>query len=457
LFLTSTSLLIACLSWSRSSSKLQVASSKKEVVRCKLYVGWFLFAGIFIAQYFCRSFLKLLRLPITYCAMDLILFDTHSRKRFFPLTLTKAFASIRAGILTVQESWQMHTGKKVFVYTDDYLKDLYEPIPPGEYLLIDATIAPSPEVYEKIMSLEPGQALGDKDGLVAGRIELRQVPSFQDHFTSLFENVQPIEDVQRMSNSSELFQWNENIIKGHFTLITKRRYTQPIPETVQVSKPANIFIEEGAHLSHAILNADNGPIYIGKNAVVMEGCLIRGPFAMCEGAVLKMGSKVYGATTIGPYCVAGGEIKNSVLMGYTNKAHDGYLGDSVIGEWCNLGAGTSNSNVKNNASEVKVWNYDSQEYVAAGMKCGLIMGDYSRTAINTAINTGTVIGVCCNVFGEGLTPKFIPDFTWGTKGSSSYEFEKAIKDISNWKRMKNGDLDEVQVNVLKHIFEHSKD
>lgn len=170
-----------------------------------------------------------------------------------------------------------------------------------------------------------------------------------------------------------------------------------------------------------------------------------------------MGTKIYGATTIGPYCTGGGEIKNSVMMGYSNKGHDGYLGDSVIGEWCNMGAGTSNSNVKNNGSEVKLWNYDSKNYITAGNKCGMIMGDYSRTAINSAINTGTVIGVCCNIFGYGLTAKFIPDFSWGAKGTEKYEFEKAVTDAGNWKKMKNKTVGETERQVLKHIFDHHND
>jgi len=206
-----------------------------------------------------------------------------------------------------------------------------------------------------------------------------------------------------------------------------------------------------------MLNALTGPIYIGKNAHIMEGCLIRGPFVLGDGAILKMGTRIYGATTIGPGCIVGGEIKNSVMMGYSNKAHDGYIGDSVIGEWCNMGAGTSNSNVKNSGGDVKVWNYATNDYMSTGQKCGLVMGDYSRTAINTAINTGTVIGVCCNVFGEGLTPKVIPDFTWGTKGLTTYEFDKALKDIGNWTSMKNKEVGTEQKTVLRHIFDTYKD
>jgi UDP-N-acetylglucosamine diphosphorylase/glucosamine-1-phosphate N-acetyltransferase len=388
--------------------------------------------------------------------MNIILFDPQARQKFFPLTLTRAVADFRAGILTARESWELQTGLKSYVITDDYLQKLYEPVPAGDYILIDASLAPSAELYNQIMALPKGAALQDNEGVFAGRVQLDKVPSFKD-LDNIFSSRTTVNDAVRLSTPCELFQWNEKIITGHFGLVTKRRISQPIPETVNVMNAANIFIEEGAQLEYCILNATHGPIYIGKNAVIMEGSTIRGPFAMCEGAVLKMGSKVYGGTTLGPYCVGGGEMKNSILMGYSNKAHDGYLGDSVIGEWCNIGAGTSNSNLKNNAGEVRVWNYYTQDYVASGTKCGLIMGDYSRLAINTAINTGTVVGVCCNVFGEGLTPKVIPDFTWGMKGLSRYEFVKAVQDIAKWKSLKNENLDQRKIEVLRHIFEHYTD
>jgi UDP-N-acetylglucosamine diphosphorylase/glucosamine-1-phosphate N-acetyltransferase len=185
----------------------------------------------------------------------------------------------------------------------------------------------------------------------------------------------------------------------------------------------------------------------------MEGSLVRGPFALCEGATVKLGTKIYGSTTIGPYSIAGGEIKNSVIFGYSNKGHDGYLGDAVIGEWCNLGAGTSNSNLKNNASEVKAWDETTGQYIPAGNKCGLLMGDYSRSAINTSFNTGTVVGVCCNVFGEGLTPKHIPSFSWGYGNEPAYQLEKALRDIASWKRFKGQTLTDAEIKDLKYIFE----
>jgi UDP-N-acetylglucosamine diphosphorylase/glucosamine-1-phosphate N-acetyltransferase len=236
-------------------------------------------------------------------------------------------------------------------------------------------------------------------------------------------------------------------------MITEGRISQPVSASNSLAGSENIFFEEGAKAEHCVLNASTGPIYIGRNAEIMEGSFIRGPFAMCEGAVVKMGSKIYGATTLGPYCIAGGEIKNAVMFGYSNKAHDGYLGDSVIGEWCNLGAGTSNSNLKNNAADVRIWNPLTGQSQNAGLKCGLLMGDYSRSAINTSFNTGTVTGVCCNIFGQGLTNTYIPSFSWGAGNTTKYELAKALRDIESWKRLKKQSLTQEEIKTLSHIFE----
>ena len=260
------------------------------------------------------------------------------------------------------------------------------------------------------------------------------------------------EKIKALQYPWEIFQWNGEAIVQDFELLTKKRKSQPVSKTNTLIKPSAVFVEKGAKIEYSFLNASDGPIYIGKNAEILEGCIIRGPFALGNNAVLKMGTKVYGATTVGPYCTAGGEIKNSVLFGYSNKAHDGYLGDSVIGEWCNLGAGTSNSNLKNNAGKIKVWTPSGQMEV--GMKCGVMIGDYSRTMINTSLNTGTVIGVSCNVFGAGLTPKYLPSFSWGNDGIDRYEFDKAITAIENWKRLKGKKLSKNEKSILKYIFEH---
>lgn len=384
--------------------------------------------------------------------MNIILFDTEARRNLFPLTLTRAVADIRMGILTIKERWEKISGAKVFVLTHDYLQSLYETIPPNNYVFADARIIPSPEVMQKINVLSEGESISDENGLIAGKAIINSLPS-PEEVQSLFKNVSSISAVERLLFPNQLFSWNEEMIKSDYKLLTKGRISDDHNDSVHVTKASQIFIEDGAQIDFSNLNASSGPIYVGKNTTIMEGCFIRGPFALCEGGTLKMGSKIYGATTIGPYCTAGGEIKNSIMTGYSNKAHDGYLGDSVIGEWCNLGAGTSNSNLKNTAAEIKMWNYYENNFLPSGNKCGVIMGDYSRTAINTSINTGTVIGICCNVFGEGLTPKVIHDFSWGTNGQNRYEFDKAVKEISDWKKMKNKTISEPETKVLKHIFE----
>lgn len=387
--------------------------------------------------------------------MHIILFDTDEREKLFPLTLTRAVADIRMGILTVKERWEKLTNANIFVLTDLYLQRLYEDIPPGEYIFIDARILPDTALLEKIKHLRAGESLADNKGLIAGSASITSLPD-SDKLPEIFKTSTATSAVKRLEWPHQMCHWNADMLRFDFDLITNGRTSSVINNSVHLINPANIFVEEGATISQAYLNALDGPIYIGRNATVMEGAMIRGPFALCEGSAVRMGAKIYGATTIGPYCVAGGEIKNSILTAYSNKAHDGYLGDSVIGEWCNLGAGTSNSNVKNTGGEVKIWNHYLQDYMAAGNKCGVIMGDHSRTSINTSINTGTVAGICSNIFGAGLTPKIIPDFAWGFDGQIQYDFDKAMRDISNWKKMKNKTLSEIETQILKHIFDQIK-
>lgn len=253
----------------------------------------------------------------------------------------------------------------------------------------------------------------------------------------------------------QLYQLNEQMIKEDFQWITQNATSASIPAYVQTYGSYPIFIEEGAQLRPCILNTEEGPIYIGRNALIMEGALIRGPFAMLEGSVVKMGAKIYKGTTLGAYTVAGGEIKNVLMMSYSNKAHDGYLGDAVIGSWCNLGAGTSNSNIKNTASLVSHYYPYLQKFMEVGQKAGLILGSYSKTAIHTSFNTGTVVGAVTNVFGSGLTPQYIPDFSWGFNPSKKYHFEKAIEHIKAWKKLKNKPLTEKEIQDLRGIFETS--
>lgn len=378
-------------------------------------------------------------------------------ENLYPFTLTRQIQDIRVGILTIREKWEKLLNLPSFDRNEDDYKDLdrsvtiENAVDDGVCLMIHGNVLPSPKLIKAIHRLKDGEfiSVNGNTGIVF-RFTKKEIS--EKYKIAVTKSVTIKENVRTIQYPWEIFQLNDWAIRQDFELLTRKRKSQSIPKTNKVIDAENIFLEKGAKVQHCILNASAGPIYIGRNAEVMEGAVIRGPFAMGEGACVKMGTKVYGATTLGPYCIAGGEVKNSVLFGYSNKAHDGYLGDSVIGEWCNMGAGTTNSNLKNNAGDVKVWTPKGQ--VSAGMKCGVMMGDYSRTAINTSINTGTVIGVSCNVFGSGLTPKYIPNFSWGSEGVKRYEFEKALQDIEGWKKLKAQTVTENEKSILKYIFKH---
>ena len=382
--------------------------------------------------------------------MSLILFDPTKRESLFPLTATKAFASLRFGILSIAERWQWKTKQEIFVHTAPYLQPLYAVPADGEHYWVNAAVMPDEALMERIMNLATEQCLCDEHGLIAAKTNL-PFGDFQNN-AAQFQQCQHYQIVKRLQHPWEIMLWNDAMIREDFKLVTKGRASQPISPTVNTLQQADIFIEEGAKLEFCTLNSKTGPIYIGKDAEIMEGSSIRGPFSLGTNALVKMNSRIYGATTLGPGVLGGGEIKNTVIMGFTNKAHDGYLGDAVIGEWCNFGAGTTNSNVKNTAGDVKVWDYGTNSYQSVGQKFGLIMGDYSRISINSSINTGSVIGVSCNVFGAGLLPTIIEDFSWGASGNR-YDFQKALYAIDNWKKMKWSSLTEAETSVLKVIFD----
>ena len=347
--------------------------------------------------------------------MKIVLNDTSVRAGLYPFGIINPVSSIRVGILTIKEKWERITGHTVFESIESFLNSVNDKNEkPGS--LIESNVLPTKSWWQQNK----------------GTIDITDS-----------------DIIKSINHPWQIFQLNDWAIRHDYDLITAGRTSKSISTTNKTIASENIFIEEGAKVEYSMINASTGPVYIGKNAEVMEGCIIRGPFAMCEGAVLKMGAKVYGATTLGPFCMGGGEIKNSVLTGYSNKAHDGYLGDSVLGEWCNLGAGTSNSNIKNTAGTVKLWNNQTNSYLPVGLKAGLIMGDYSRAAINTSFNTGTVVGICCNVFGEGFPPKFISDFTWGKE---RYTFAKIAEDINNWKQLKNKTITGKEIDILKNLY-----
>jgi UDP-N-acetylglucosamine diphosphorylase/glucosamine-1-phosphate N-acetyltransferase len=391
--------------------------------------------------------------------MDKIIFTEEfcQPENLHPFTLTRQIQDIRVGILTIREKWELMLGLSSYDKKEDDYKDLDRSISISEAakgndvcFMIHGNILPTSKLVKAARKLKNGEFLSVKGrGAIVFRFTRDEIE--ERHKIKVKKAITIQEEPVAIQYPWDIFQLNDWAIRQDFELITRKRRSQRLPKSNKAVGSSSIFIEKGVKMEHCILNASTGPIYIGKNAQIMEGCLIRGPFALGEGSLLKMGAKIYGATTIGPYCVAGGEIKNAVLFGYSNKAHDGYLGDSVIGEWCNMGAGTSNSNLKNTASEIKVWTPHGR--IGAGKKCGVMMGDYSRTAVNTAINTGTVIGVCCNVFGNGLTPKHIPSFSWGSEGFDRYAFEKAVSDVDAWKKLKGQSISDNEKMVLKYIFD----
>lgn len=386
--------------------------------------------------------------------MNIILFDNEKVKNFWPLTYNKPLALLRTGILTIEERWKLKT-KEIVTSHNFLLENNITKIDfVGDCIWVDSSIMIYGDIIESILKLESGSFLSDEFGFIAGRNQFSKKPETLSILYQNFTKEIQTKNIKRLEYPWQIFQWADRTINEDFSMVTDKKYSQKIPESTIVFGSNSIFIEEGASLECCYLNASNGPIYIGKNATIMEGSVVRGPFALCDNATLKMGSKVYGATSLGPYCVGGGEIKNVIMMGYSNKAHEGYLGDSIIGEWCNLGAGTSCSNIKNTGGSIKLKNNTTNEQIVVGQKCGVIMGDYSRTAINSSINSGTIIGICCNVFGEGLLPKNIENFTWGTSDKKSYEFKKALTDINNWKSMKHVEITKQEIETLKFIYKN---
>lgn len=377
-------------------------------------------------------------------------------ENLYPFTLTRQIQDIRVGILTIREKWERMMGMVSFDKKEDDYKDLDRSIHFSDIesedtcFMIHGNVLPTPQLVKTTRQLKNGEFISVKGNAgIIFRFTKKEITG--KHTVRVNRAVDFNGEVKTIRFPWDIFQLNDWAIRQDFVLLKGKRKSAAVHRTNKVTNPSQVFIEKGAKVENSIINASTGPVYIGGNAEIMDGCLIRGPFAMGENACLKMGTKIYGAVTIGPSSVCGGEIKNSVVFGYSNKAHDGYLGDSVIGEWCNLGAGTTNSNLKNNASDVRVWTPKGE--LNAGKKCGVMMGDYTHTSVNTSINTGTVIGVCANVFGAGLTPKYIPSFAWSSDGVKRYDFEKALLDIEDWKKMKGQSLTDNENKILKHIYE----
>jgi UDP-N-acetylglucosamine diphosphorylase/glucosamine-1-phosphate N-acetyltransferase len=387
--------------------------------------------------------------------MNYILFDDKSWENLLPLTFTRPVCEIRTGILTIKEKWEKYLKQQISYITQDYLQKKYQLNIDSDNILINGSIIPNEKILNVINSLDKNEALLKDEKLIAVRLDNQNVSEFSYSEIDAYTTKNYVEDLIEIIWPWDIFRLNGENIIADFNLITSGRKSEKLSSTNNVLGSENIFIENGAKIEFATINATDGPVYIGENAEIMEGSLVRGPFALCNNSTLKMAAKVYGPTTIGPHSKIGGEVNNSVILGFSNKAHDGFLGNSVIGEWCNLGADTNNSNLKNNYAEVRLWNYETERFVKTGLQfCGLIMGDHSKCAINTMFNTGTVIGVNANIFGEGFPRNFVPSFSWGgARGFNVYGINKAFEVAEKVMARRKITLDDTEKDILNYIFE----
>ena len=396
--------------------------------------------------------------------MNLIFFDNWCRPHLLPLTYTRPASELRVGILTIREKWERLLGQNSSTLSQIYLQEKFPLLTADDNLLIASSLLPNDELIAAILGLKIGEALYDENHLLAFRTDdAENLRNFYDSYLQIESSSLPYHqksfngNYQLISRPFHIFLYNEQEITRDFELITHGRTSQPLSPTNVVIGDANrIFLEEGAVVEDATLNVREGYIYIGKDAEVMEGCRLRGPIALCEHAVTKLDTKIYGATTIGPYSKVGGELSNVVILGYSNKAHDGFLGNSVIGEWCNLGAATNCSNLKNNYSNVRLWDYFTHRMEETNQQfCGLIMGDHSKCGINSMFNTGTTVGVCTCLFGTNLHPKFVPSFSFGN-ASHAYEryiLDQAMITADMMMQRRHKSLDAIEQNLLKKVYE----
>jgi len=385
--------------------------------------------------------------------MNYILFDTEqTKKKLLPLTYFRPVAEIRCGILNLKEKWEHYLHQPVSYLTEIYLQEKFPVRYQNENIYIDASILPDENLVKSVQNLKKGDILIDTGNHIiaynTGVHAYGQRPRLSG------EKVVFSAPINAIKHTYDVFQKNAGEIQKDFQLITRDKTSATLSSTNTVIGNGKVFVENGTRIEACIFNTDEGDIYIGKNVTILEGSMIRGPFAALSQSVIKMGSKIYGGTTLGPNTKAGGEIKNVVFLGNSNKGHDGYLGDSVIAEWCNLGAGTNNSNLKNNYSNVKLYDYSSREFVDTGLQfCGLIMGDHSKCGIATMFNTGTVTGVNANIFGSGFQPKFFPSFKWGGQPPVDYRYEKALEVARTVYKRRNKEMDEIEQRLFKNVYE----
>lgn len=389
--------------------------------------------------------------------MQFILFDSTARYRFLPFTHTRPIADIRCGIMTMRERWELLLGAATSTLTENYLQQAFPTNSTNDNVYINAAVFANEDLATAIGKLQWEEALLSGEVLIAFRTTQNITHTKEMEAAKTAKQLPYNSPIRSLNHLWDIFSGNDQAIKDDFALLTKGRNTQPLPSYVTVVGTENIFVEPGAIIAPCILNAQNGPIYIGKDAEIMDGCMVRGPFALGEHAALKMGAKVYGPTTIGPGCKVGGEVNNVVFFANSNKGHDGFLGNAVIGEWCNLGADTNCSNLKNNYDEVKIWDEYEHKSVKTGLQfLGLMMGDHSKCGINTMFNTGTITGVSCNIYGGNFPEKFIPSFSWGgSEGMVTYNLDKALDTANRMMARRGKQLSEGEVAVLRHVFEQT--
>jgi UDP-N-acetylglucosamine diphosphorylase/glucosamine-1-phosphate N-acetyltransferase len=391
--------------------------------------------------------------------MNVILFETlRQHKTFLPLTFTRPLADIRWGILTFRQKWEKHLHQPVSVLTVSHLQKIHAPRFDSVNTFVNAALQPTFLLIDMLEKLPNGSVLKQGDQILAFTTDERNLSP--ENIESFASSLKPIEFASKANiliHRWDIFSQNATAIQADFDLITLGRKSAALSKTnTLIGSEEKIFIEEGAVAEASVFNTKTGCIYIGKDAEVMEGCMVRGPLALGEHAVLKMSAKIYGATTIGPHCKVGGEVNNSVFFAFSNKAHDGFIGNSVVGAWCNLGADTNNSNLKNNYAEVDMWCYAQENNIKTGLQfCGLIMGDHSKSGINTMFNTGTTVGVCANIFGADFPPKFIPSFSWGgAQWLRTFTFEKSLEAIQRMMERRNLSLADNEKEVLRYIFDY---
>ena len=388
----------------------------------------------------------------------LILFDNETREHLLPLTYTRPVGDLRVGILTIREKWERVMACPVSFLTQDYLSEKFEMNYGEENYLVNGALLPTPQIVRLIQQLDFSEAILLDGELLATKLTGQQIESLikDEDFGDLAGFEAKNTEILKLRGVYDIFSLNEAAMEADFDLITAGRTSEPLPASNRlIGPPERLFIEKGATVECATINTQTGPVYIGRNALVMEGALIRGGLAMCEHAVIKMGAKLYGATTLGPYCKVGGEISNVVFQAYSNKGHDGYLGNSAIGEWCNLGADTNCSNLKNTYEEVKLWNYPAEGFRKTGLQfCGLILGDHTKVGINSMFNTGTVVGVAANIFGTGFPRNFVPSFAWGgASGFSTFRTSKAFDMMERVMARRKKDFTVQDRLILLRIFE----